>query len=275
MPEPPPRLPNGGAVIYPPRSTFGPRVQGDYQLVLVHTGSAQVTVDGVARAIPPGHVGLLRPGGVETFAFARERDTYHSWIALPPSYLDEGERAALDAAPRLLPLSAVMESCVALGQESAAVDDAARRPVLAAVAHAALALYVAEAEHAGGGTATRPLHPAVARARAIARERACDGLSVAELAHEVHLSAEHLVRLFHRDLGVTPGAFMRAERLAHGMHLLTHTGLTVAEVAHQSGFASPHHFAHALRAAVGVSPTDLRVRSWSARIGDSHGDSLG
>jgi len=259
----PPYLPNGGAVVYPPRATFGPRVQGDYQLVLVHAGSARVTVDGVGHDIPPGHVSLLRPGGTEHFAFARERDTYHSWIALPPAYLEDDARGALDAAPRLLPLSAAMASCVALGREIAAVDEPARRPVLAAIARTALALYIAEAAHVSDGAARG--HPAVIRARAIARERACDGLSVGELAREVGLSAEHLVRLFRRHLGVTPGAFMRAERLSHGMSLLTHTGLTVAEVAHRAGFASPHHFAHALRAATGASPTELRARGWTAR----------
>lgn len=103
------------------------------------------------------------------------------------------------------------------------------------------------------------------KARALARQRACEGLGAAELAREVGVSPEHLVRLFARELGTTPGAYLRAERVAHAMQLLAHTGLSVAEIAHQSGFATPQHLAHCLRAATGQTPTGLRACSWEAR----------
>ncbi len=258
------RLPlaNAGMVTYPPRSTFGPRAQPDYQLLLILTGSARVAVDGAARDIPSGHVGLLLPGTIESFAWAHDRETRHSWIALSPASLDDATREALAAAPRCLPLSRSLASCVEVGYTTAAVDGPGR-PVLEAIGRAAFTLYLAEAAHTD--LASLPEHPAVTRARVIARQRACEGLSVGDLAREVGVSAEHLVRLFRRDLGVTPGAYLRRERLAQAAHLLTHTGLSVAEVAHRAGFATPHHLAASLRAATGQTPTDLRRRSWAAR----------
>lgn len=258
MPARPPA--NAGTVTYPPRATFGPRVQLDYQLVLVHAGSATVAVDGMEREIPTGHVGLLLPGRSEFFTFARGRETRHSWIAATPSSLDDDVRRALDAAPLCLPLSAALQDCIDLANNSAGVDVEAHRPVLAAVARAAFALYLAEARHVHASRLSE--HPAVTRARGVARRRAGEGIGVEELAREVELSAEHLVRLFRRDLGVTPGAFLRAERLAQGVYLLEHTGLTVADIAHRAGFASPHHFARLLRATTGMTPTELRARRW-------------
>src|SRR5437763_17217635 len=77
----PPRLPNAGVVTYPPRATLGPRLQPDYQLVLVHTGSARVTVNGKPQEIPAGHVGLLLPGTTEYFA---SRPTGRHAIAVSP-----------------------------------------------------------------------------------------------------------------------------------------------------------------------------------------------
>jgi AraC-like DNA-binding protein len=261
---PPPRaLPNTGFVVYPPRATFGPRLQRDYQLVLVHAGAARVTVDGAGRDIPSGHVGLLRPGHKEVYAFGCDGETRHSWIAVPPRALDDAARAALDAAPDLLPLSTALEAYVEVGRGTVAVDEPERRPVLTAVGRAALALYVAEGAHAP--LAQTRVHPAVARARLLARARAHEGIGVDELARDVGVSPEHLVRLFRRDLATTPGAILRAERLAHATRLLAQTGLSVAEVAHRSGFASPHHLAHCLRAATGRTPTELRARSWAAR----------
>jgi AraC family transcriptional regulator of arabinose operon len=256
----PRHLPNAGVVTYPPRATLGPRLQPAYQLVLVHTGSARVTVNGLPRDIPAGHVGLLLPGTTEFFAFAPDRQTRHSWIAAAPAYLDGELCRRLDRTTPCLPLSATMQTCVDLGREVADVDDPERRPVLAAVARAALALYVAEATHAA--SAQRAEHPAVARARELARRRAAEGIRVSDLAREVGLSMEHLVRLFRRQTGLTPGAVLREERLSHGMHLLQHTGLTVAEVARRSGFVSPHHFARSVRAATGMTPSELRSRSW-------------
>jgi len=256
-------LPNTGFVVYPPRATFGPRLQPDYQLVLVHAGAAHVTIDGAGRDIPSGHVGLLRPGHEEAYSFRRDGETSHSWIAVPPRELDDVMHAALDAAPDLLPLSTALAACVEIGRGTGAVDDPERRPVLAAVGRAALALYVAEGAHAL--TAQTRVHPAVARARILARERAHEGIGVGALARDVGMSPEHLVRLFRRDLDTTPGAILRAERLAHATRLLAQTGLSVAEVAHRSGFASPHHLAHCLRAATGGTPTELRAQSWAAR----------
>lgn len=254
--------PNAGIVLYPPRATLGPRVQRDYELVLVHAGRAHVAVDRQTREIPAGHVGLLLPGRTELYAFAADRETVHSWMALPPHLIDADLRAALDRAAPCLPLSDDMHACSDLARDVATVDDPARRPVLVAVVRAALTLYVAEAAHATG---TRDGgHPAVRRAREVVRWRAAEGMTVAALAREVGLSAEHLARLCRRDAGVTPSALLREERLRHAMHLLDHTGLSIAEVARRAGFASPQHFARLVRAATGASPTKLRQQRWSA-----------
>lgn len=258
----PHRSPNGGIVLYPPGATLGPRVQMDYQLVIVHTGSAHVTIDGVPRDIPAGHVGLMRPGSVEFYAFARHRETRHSWVAVSPRQLESATRQALDATVPCLPLSAAMQTCVELARDTTIVDDPADQPVLRAMATAALTLYVAEAAHMATTRAAE--HPAIARARLMARRRATEGIGVAELARDAGMSSEHLVRLFRRHAGITPGALLREERLSHAIHLLAHTGLPVAEVARRSGFASPHHFARCIRATMGMTPTELRAHRWAA-----------
>ena len=265
------RCANAGLVLYAPRATFGPRVQQEYQLVLVHAGHATVRVDGHERRIPAGHVGLLLPGRPEFFAFARDCQTRHSWMALAPRALEQGVRHALDTAVPCLPISGAMQTCMDLALAVEPVDEPAHRPVLVAVAHAALRLYLAEATRLGTGGSTG--HPAVSRAQAIARLRAAEGTTVSDLAREVGLSPEHLIRLFARETGRTPGTLLREERLARGVYLLENTGLSVAEAAHRSGFASPHHFARAVRAATGMTPSALRARRWVA--GDTPAEPTG
>ena len=254
--------PNAGVVTYPPQARLGPRRQHDCQLVAVHSGVVRVAVDGAGREIAAGHVGLLLPGATELFVFGQgQQTTRHSWIALPAAYLDPDRLLALEGAPRLLPLSAAMLACIEAGREVAGLDDPRQPAILGAMALGALLLYLAEARHAGEHSG--PERTVVARAQAIVRQRAADGLTVTELAGAVAVSPEHLVRLFRRDLGTTPGAVLRAARLARALQLLTQTGLSVTEVAHQAGYASSQHLARSVREATGHTASELRQRSWS------------
>ncbi len=58
-----------GDVWYNPRGECGPRIQQDYQLVIVHLGEANVAVDDRECLISPGSVALMMPGRREHFRF--------------------------------------------------------------------------------------------------------------------------------------------------------------------------------------------------------------
>jgi AraC family transcriptional regulator of arabinose operon len=207
---------------------------------------------------------MLMPGTTEFFVFGQGQETTcHSWIAMPPDLLERDLLTALAVSPRCLPLSSAMTACVNAGIAIARVDDPQQPTVLSAIARAALLLYVSEARRAREEGVHE--HVAVTLARSIARQHAREGLTVNDLAKTVGVSPEHLVRLFRRDLGTTPGALLRAERLTHAVQLLTHTGLSVAEVAHQAGYADAHHFARSLRRVTGLTATELRRRNWTGQ----------
>ena len=40
---------NAGTVVYPPGGKFGPRIQQDLQLVMLHTGSLEIDIDGIGH----------------------------------------------------------------------------------------------------------------------------------------------------------------------------------------------------------------------------------
>lgn len=254
-----PGTPNTGIVRYPPRATLGPRLQKDYQLVLVHTGSAHVQAGDAQRAIPAGHVGLQLPGRIEFYAFSPDKETRHSWLAAPATSLNADLIAELDHAPLLLPISDCMTLACELAMEAVKCDKPGTFPLLGAIVQAALTLYVAEARRQISEASQE--HPALRQAREIARLHAWEGVRVSTLAREIGLSPEHLARLFRRELGTTPGALLREERLRHATTLLEQTGLSIGEVARHSGFASSQQFARALRSATGMSPHELRART--------------
>src|SRR5437867_2811778 len=132
-----------GEVVYPPGGRLGPRWQRDVQLVLVHSGSARITVDGGAPAThAAGSVALLLPGHRERFAFADDVPTHHSWIQArlpdPPAALI----ARLAALPAALPASTALTELVRDAVAVARTPLSTARPLLAALAAAAIWRYV-------------------------------------------------------------------------------------------------------------------------------------
>lgn len=80
-----------------------------------------------------------------------------------------------------------------------------------------------------------------------------------ELAAEVGLSAGHLDRLFGRDLGMTPRAYLQKRRLEAALAALADRTVPVKKVANDLGFGSASHFSHWLTKATGRSPRAHRA----------------
>jgi AraC-like DNA-binding protein len=250
---------SAGVVTYPPGGRLGPRAQRDLQLVLVHEGSARVTVDGAARAmLRAGEVGLLLPGHREEFAFAPGGPTRHSWVQGRPAAAPLDRLVTLPAA---LPASAAIAELVREAAAVAATPLSTRAPLVAALGSAALWRYAGEAESRVRG----PSDP-VARAQAYLHGHLADRhADLAGAAAAAHVSPAHLVRRFRDELGVTPIAYLWERRVAAGIDLLTTTGLPVGAIAARVGFASVYHFSRRVKAQAGLAPTELRRARWAAR----------
>src|SRR5919199_6221988 len=74
-----------GDVRYPPGGTFGPRVQQDFQIVIIYEGEARITIDGQELYVPGHHAALLLPTRCELFHFAATEATRHTWCAIAPA----------------------------------------------------------------------------------------------------------------------------------------------------------------------------------------------
>lgn len=74
------------------------------------------------------------------------------------------------------------------------------------------------------------------------------------LAEEIHVSGRTLARMFHRELGMSCGEWLRRMRLLLSLPRLA-AGVSVLEVAMEHGYDSPSAFTAMFRRALGVSPT--------------------
>jgi AraC-like DNA-binding protein len=93
-----------------------------------------------------------------------------------------------------------------------------------------------------------------ARAEEVIRQRAGEGLTVAELAEAVHASPTQLRRVFVAARGQSPKAALTAWRIDEAKRLLASGECNVAETAKRVGFATVQRFCAVFKASIGKSP---------------------
>lgn len=85
-----------------------------------------------------------------------------------------------------------------------------------------------------------------------------EALSLEDLAAHVATSPYHFLRLFRRELGLTPHQYLIRTRLRHALQLLRTTPLSVTEVAFEVGFTDLSNFMRTFRRHVGMTPEAFR-----------------
>ena len=83
-------------------------------------------------------------------------------------------------------------------------------------------------------------------------------IALDDLAREGGMSRYHFIRAFHAATGLTPYAFVIAERVAAGIESLRASDLSVSEIAAATGFLSPARFSERFRALIGQTPAEFR-----------------
>lgn len=87
-----------------------------------------------------------------------------------------------------------------------------------------------------------------------------DDLSVDALAGRAFMSPRNFARAFHRELGVTPAAYVERLRLEEARALLESGDHTIEIVASMCGFGTTETFRRVFQRRVGVSPAQYRER---------------
>ncbi len=83
-------------------------------------------------------------------------------------------------------------------------------------------------------------------------------VSLQELAGLVRLSPYHFARTFKLSTGLPPHRYHTIRRVEKAKELLEHTELTITEIAHAVGYATPQALARVFRSSVGCAPSEWR-----------------
>lgn len=212
----------------------------------------------------PGRAILIEPGALHDGHAPEPGGFTYAMLYLPQPWV---ERAA-----RRLNIAGLAGVGAAFGQTL--VDDPR---LIDAIRRAFLALYGEEGrlardealdrllEHLGGhlldtaaaATPTSPTSPALARVRDLLHEHMSANIGLDELADSSGIDRFRLTRLFQREFGTSPHAYLVRLRLRAARRLLA-AGHTPARVAAEVGFADQSHLGRWFRRAYRMTPATYR-----------------
>ncbi|MGQ9904777.1 MAG: helix-turn-helix domain-containing protein [Anaerolineae bacterium] len=249
-----------GEVQYQPGGLCGPRVQSDFQIVVMEQGEASIEIDGSYLHVPSQHAALMLPGRREYFRFTPNADTHHTWCAVHPSLVSDELSRQLARLPSCQMLSGRLRALIEMGLNAPATEIAAAAGVIEHLGLAALCQYALDAEAA---RRARSQPDALRAAQAFISDHLFEPLNLRAVAQAAYISPPHLIRLFRQHLGMTPARYWWQLRLERGVELLRETGLPIAEIAQRTGFRNPFHFSRMVKQRYQMSPRALRWRMWN------------
>jgi AraC-like DNA-binding protein len=242
---------------------FGLHTHDTYVIGVVVDGAARFACRGNTYVSPRGTIMLIEPEEAHTGGAGAERGWTYRMLYPTPSLLQRGaEHMGADGSrtptfrQRVIEdpvvARALCDAHLAIEQQQDPLEKESR--LLDAFGlliqrHASAPPRVARAPSASDRE-----HAATARrAKALIEERYASRLTLAELAHAAGASPFHLVRIFRKELGLPPHAYINQVRIRHAKDLLE-AGVSLAAAAVSVGFSDQSHFGRHFKRTVGVSP---------------------
>lgn len=236
----------------------------------VYEGEGRVRVGGRTRTLGPGCLFLLdcrRPHRYWTEQAPWRFRWVHLFGPHLPSFMDLQlpQGIALHGGVRAARMTEELDALFTLMRE----EQPSRRRDLAQNAHILILLGEAAVRSEGAGY----VPPAVLSALEWMQDHLSEPFSLAQLARDVSLSRSHLLRLFKKHVGETPGRYHSKVRIDRSKALLENTGLSVEAIAERVGFSDASAYIRCFRGREGVTPA--RFRSQAFGVGDGTGHVTG
>ena len=83
-----------------------------------------------------------------------------------------------------------------------------------------------------------------------------DKLSVPLVARQVDVSPSYLTALFHKNLQISPGEYIRRSKLQESKQMIRENNLNFTEIAATLQYSTVHHFSRQFKEKFGITPTE-------------------
>lgn len=101
-------------------------------------------------------------------------------------------------------------------------------------------------------------HPIFQRALYLMQQHLAEPIEIGELAAQLQVSPQHLMRVFHNVTGKTPLQYLNHLRLIRARDLIRYTDMSMKEIARQVGFRHAHYFTRLFHRHEGITPSAYR-----------------
>lgn len=243
-----------------------------YTLELVCQGLQEIHLDGIWRPVPPLHVIWTSPRVAHAHRISTALET--TFTLFPPEMVDGVWKELHADYPVQVPSAAILpcppqlqSALYRLLQEVRSCDQTADY-IISLLLHLVLAEFLRLAVQPTLPTPSIPMpqtlqgkmsdemHRAI---RLLEECHSCSSLSLEWTAQAIGLSFFHFSRRFKQEVGLTPGHFLRQQRLNHALQLLFRTQLSIEAISYRSGFGWARQLTEACKVAFGQSPSALRT----------------
>jgi AraC family transcriptional regulator of arabinose operon len=249
-----------GEIDYKPGGVCGPRVQRDFELVILHSGDCQVTLNREAHILKVQTVYLFLPRGREYFQFATDKETHHSFCSIRPDFLPMGTQKKLTQAPFSVPCSEVFRLLLSLVSK---LSIPRTQPAEDLIDHLGLCAFAEFLNAAQNVHARDSRDPAVLGFLQYVEDHFGEEDCLQAAHKAANVSRNTLIIRLREAMHITPAHFLWKFRVERGVAMLGETGHTVAEIAYRCGFKSPFHFTCLVKRHFGQPPTAIRRCLWS------------
>ncbi len=82
-----------------------------------------------------------------------------------------------------------------------------------------------------------------------------ENIEITDISNSLYMSREHLIRVFKKQVGLSPYAYLCKFRVEKAKELLRLTNISVEKISQMVGFKSHSNFSKQFKTAVGVTPT--------------------
>lgn len=213
--------------------------------------AAEVEIDGITFPIRPGYAGITRPNGRAEYRYHKPVRHLYAHFKLPEAIQQARSIPAMqDLGGQFVTMNERLEQ---------AIGYFPTQPRRAEVRLWDILWELAAAPWASGAPPPHH-HPAVDKVCSMIELHLAEPMRIPDLAREVGLSHNHLIRLFRAAFGTTVVGYIQQRRVQRSKHLLLYSTLPIKVIAAEVGMIDLHQFNKTIRRTLGASPRQIRER---------------
>ena len=257
---------------YPPHSAIHPqsyadnvksgRILREYQVIYITSGSGWYKNSIIGKQeIKAGDVIILFPGTLHSYSPHKETGWQEYWVGFNGKHAQRLQNKGIFSPSRPIhhigldaSLTADFEQIIQLcRQQAPGFQVILGVLILQILAH----IHVFENN-------PRPHHmeqDLVAKVIGIMEYHVEDGIDTDAIANDLNINYQYLLKLFKKQTGLTPYQYFLQLRIARAQDLLSHTDLSIKEIAAHLKFDNQYYFSRIFKKKTGITPSAWKAEA--------------